>query len=304
MHPFTQNSVEDLRKILIQSGKYSQKDADEIKGKAKLVEAVMSLEKDEENIKDTFEKAVEPCMVETLSSITEHEERPTIPSYNSVDWNKYVLNQFQESELQDGKYPKLDGLRRVAQVLLGDIICSGPKTVFAPVQHDTPGRATCVYEVIFDWKLNNPLGGEKRIFSSVAGAWIGNTDDEYAVFPEAIAETRAEARALRRALRMTAPSAEELTKKDTKQIVKQMSEKSTDGEWQETDAISGTQINFLTKKCENLKIDLMKFINSGKEKYNSINDVPKIVAVQMLKTLNDYQNTTNNSLVIPEEIKL
>jgi hypothetical protein len=295
---FTQTSVSDLRKILVESGKYTDEQANEIKGKAKLVEAVMALESREDsevNFKEVFAQA--EVVPDVVAQVNER-VKGSIPDITSYDWHDYVMSHFHADELQDGKYPKVDGLRRVAEILIGRIIISGPKDVFGTLTPDNTGRATVVYQVVFD-----TLGGQK-VFSSVAGSYLGNTDDEYAVFPEAIAEVRAEARALRRALRLRAVSAEELTSKDTKQIVKAQTERISDGEWELNDNISSTQITFLTKTCEKLGIDLNKFICSGKETYADIKSIPKGVAVDMIKRLNEYQSSTNQSIVIPEEIKL
>ena len=130
--------------------------------------------------------------------------------------------------------------------------------------------------------------------------WHGNTDDLFCAHPVATASTRAEGRALRKALKVKCLAAEELAKKDIASIVRQTVQKPTDGEWRENDPISNPQINFIDAKCKQLDIDVVAFINSGENSYESIQDVSKETASKMLGLLNEYQ-TKNKS--IPKEVE-
>ena len=96
-------------------------------------------------------------------------------------------------------------------------------------------------------------------------------------------------------------AAEELAKKDIVSIVRQSvnADKGIDGEWNEEDAISLPQINFIDTKCKQLDINVMGFVNAGVEHYGSIAEVSKQTASKMLSTLNEYQ-TKNKS--IPEKL--
>tara|TARA_R100000005_G_C4990625_1_gene198081 strand:- start:575 stop:1342 length:768 start_codon:yes stop_codon:yes gene_type:complete len=223
------------------------------------------------------------------------QQEDLMPAYGSEDWNEYVMSKFENGELFDGN-PTCAGLRRVAEELLGTIVVSRPSQVFPATESDGPGRATVVFEVVIDWMDS----GQMRTFADVADVWHGNTDDLFCAHPAATASTRAEGRALRKALKVKCLAAEELTrKKDVESIVRQTVQTPTDGEWKEEDAISTPQINFVDAKCKQLNIDVMGFVNSGTDSYETIKDVSKKTASKMLGVLNEYQNKSKD---IPENI--
>jgi hypothetical protein len=219
----------------------------------------------------------------------ENENENVMPVYGSKDWNDYVMNKFEPKELIDGN-PVCAGLRRVAEDVLGTIVSSRPTQVFPATDPDGPGRATVVFEVVIDWMDS----GHYRTFADVADVWHGNTDDLFCAHPVATASTRAEGRALRKALKVKCLAAEELAKKDIVSIVRQAVQKPTDGEWKEEDAISMPQINFVDAKCKQLNVDVMGFINSGAESYDSIKDISKKTASKMLGVLNEYQTKSKD----------
>ena len=53
------------------------------------------------------------------------------PSMTDPKWNDYVMSMFTEKEMYNGN-PLVNGLRRVAEVVLGPIVYSGPTPVFPP----------------------------------------------------------------------------------------------------------------------------------------------------------------------------
>ncbi len=221
---------------------------------------------------------------------------PDVPEYGSQEWNEYVMGHFRKDELIDGN-PICAGLRRVAGLLLGEVIESGPDQVFPATDGNGPGRATVVYQVAINW-MNS---GQLRVFKEVADVWHGNTDDLFCAHPVATASTRAEGRALRKALGVRCLAAEELARKDIVSIVQQSVQKDnpTDGEWAEDSKISASQINFIDNKCRQLDINVIGFINSGEGEYGSINEVEKKKASAMLGVLNKYQTKATE---IPETI--
>lgn len=266
-----------------------------------LVEAIMA--KDEEFVTmqipsedDIFETSEEDVQEETMTLQEDVGQTESSPSMFSSEWNEYVMAHFQANELIDGN-PICAGLRRVAELLLGDIIESGPEQVFPATDGLSPDRATVVFKVVFDW-MNS---GSIRTFKEVADVWHGNTDDLFCAHPVATASTRAEGRALRKALKLRCLAAEELAKnKDIVNIVQQSINKApTSGEYQADKNISSQQIQFIDNKCSVLDIDAFAFINMGNSSFAGINEVTKDSAKKMIKVLNNYQNNSNE---IPQNI--
>ena len=211
-----------------------------------LVEAIMSKDEDfvtmqVENEFDIFEENAteeEAAVIKEVVGSTNEESRP---SMFSDEWNPYVMAHFHTNELIDGN-PICAGLRRVAELLLGDIIESGPEQVFPATDGMAPDRATVVFKVVFDW-MNS---GQQRVFKEVADVWHGNTDDLFCAHPVATASTRAEGRALRKALKLRCLAAEELAKKDIVNIVQEsVKQVPTSGDYQLNAGISSQQIAFV-----------------------------------------------------------
>ena len=240
---------------------------------------------DEVNLDEDFEVIEEEAFEKTYESNID----PDAPDYNSTEWSDYVMTKFDKSELIDGN-PICAGLRRVAELMLGTIIESGPEQVFPSTDPSKPGRATVLYKVVFDW-MNT---GYIKTYKEVADVWHGNTDDLFCAHPVATASTRAEGRALRKALKIRALAAEELAKKDIVGIGQ-----ATTADWNPEDTISNQQVTFINNKCKQLDIDVRKFVNMGSTRYESINDVTRNTAQKMLRQLNDYQQKGS----IPEQIQ-
>lgn len=205
------------------------------------------------------------------------------PNPTSPDWNDYVLSLFDESELYDGR-PLCAGLRRVAELVMGRIVSSRPTQVFAPQSGDEIGRATVIWEIVFE---------DGSLFSDVADCWEGNTDDAFCVFNTATAATRAEGRALRKALRLKTVAAEEMTKKNTASIVRSISQtkamEATDGEYNNAERMTDKQGNFIDLKSKQLNIDVEAFFKEVFET-NVKRKVTKSQASDAIQLLGgDYQ---------------
>jgi hypothetical protein len=296
----TQPSVNELRRILVESGKYTQEQADAIKGKSKLSELVLELgvDNDVPAIAAIFDSLEPEVKCEASDSAVEETQEENKPTRLDEGWQDYVLSQFKPEELDNG-YPKIVGLRRVAQRLIGPIISSLPTQLNTIVDERNPsGRTNCIYEIIFDAFHGNTIK-----YGAAASSWIGNTDDDFAAFTEAIAEVRAESRALRKALNLNIVSQEETTTKNVKEIVQalQTREVEKSGDWQEDDSISVSQELMIKKTTERLGVDLGKLLT--KENLGELNELTKKQAIRLIDLLNQYQNSSKESVAIPEEIK-
>lgn len=220
------------------------------------------------------------------------------PDYLAPEWHDYVMSHFHEKELEAG-YPNVDGLRRVSQLLLGEIIESEPVNVI--VSTDLPPRATVTYKVRFRWNRDFDLCGSVkrysyRTFGDVGDVWLGNTDATFAAFASSTACTRAEGRCLRKALRLRVCAAEELPKLDPAKQVAAASQTNPNVPNQ----ITQEQELFLNKKCKDLDIEVFAFINSGENQYRSISSVTKETAAKMIKKLGEMKK---DKTLISEEIK-
>ena len=175
------------------------------------------------------------------------------PAITDPGWNDYVLQMFEPEEMYN-KMPLCNGLRRVAELLMGRIVFSGPVQVFPPADGNELGRSTVIWKIEFD---------DGSIFCDVADSWEGNTDDTFCVFNTATAATRAEGRALRKALRLKTVAAEEMTKKNTASIVRSISQTkamaNTDGEYDDSSRMTDPQARFIDGKCKQLNIDVEAF---------------------------------------------
>lgn len=228
------------------------------------------------------------------------------PSQLDPEWHDYVMSKFQDYELVEingDKYPNCYGLRRVVELLIGDIIESRPTSliVSADSTSNNPGRVTCIYEVTV---RDHDTGALKK-YGDVAEVFALNCDDLFLAYPAATAVTRAEGRCLRKLLKVRCVAAEELTRnKNVGDAVRAVIKSApTDGSYQNSseDPITGAQIRAIQSRCNTLKINVSKFINSMKsgKTYAKIEDINKSDASDMIKLLNVYQN---NSEPIPINI--
>ena len=133
-----------------------------------------------------------------------------LPDKTSVDWNDFVMSHFADNELvhKDGKsYPLVNALRRVTQLLIGEVVQETVHTVQAPTEQSGWG-ATVQATVQIIQKDNDVI----LTFSAVADSSSSNTDPGFRMFPSSMAETRAVGRAFRKALALSTVSYEELSK--------------------------------------------------------------------------------------------
>ncbi len=208
-----------------------------------------------------------------------------IPAFCDPEWHDYVMKQFKEDEVFKGN-PTVDGLRRVAEQLVGEIIESNAEVV-EPVRFADNGRLSPV-TIKYHIKILSKLTDKILYYSEVADVFDGNTMPDYARHATSVAATRAEGRALRKLLKLRkivcaeeadAPKLEESTMYDK---------------------IREDQINFIDVLCKQNDINVNKYVNSGSKKYKNIYEVPLNNAAGMLQYLSQLQT---NHETIKEELK-
>lgn len=219
-----------------------------------------------------------------------------VPNYNSPEWSDYVLSELQMDEMDADGHPLLNGLRRIAGSLLGDILFSGPVNV----QNDLEGkRSYCLYEIKFLWTRdaveftpnNEPI--LTRTFRASADADKDNTDEVFDQFPSTIAESRAEARCLRKALGLKVISKEESCNK----LQKQLNDKWNKNNKEEK--IASPSIKVITAKCAKLDIDLNALL--GQYECKDINDLSKFNGQKIMRQIKGYEE---NKSTIPNNLKV
>ena len=241
------------------------------------------------------------------------------PRKGSPEWNDYVLKLFTEDEYVDVsvdggnhkiKGVKCDGLRRVAQLVLGEFVRSGPvqSHVEYPsydingkeqlVKMQTPPCAWVRYEIEY-----LPHFSPMRttvIWGGLADVNYANTDPKFIPFALATAETRAEARALRKALGIKILAAEELTNLDTASKMEVI----TNADWS-PGLINDAQKAAINRMAQKLKISVYKLINcdrdsikSGPLKYtekdirnDSLDALNNEAAIKVIALLNEIQQS-------------
>lgn len=314
-------SVAELRNELVRISDLTREEVDGIKGKANIVYELTQRGYTPKDMEIEFDPLVETVaeeqslgFTEDTTTVPENEIQSTpkvVMDQGHPEWTQYVLEQFAEDELFEvngTKYPSVAGLRRVAEILLGDITFSGAVDVKTthPTEFSPLGCCSVLYEIRFLWKLGMPDYIDltdslvTKTFRGLAGASQTNTDNEYAIYPEAIAEVRAEGRALRKALGLkNVVAREEITTKKIEDIIP-----SKTSDWNPEEPIGNNQKATILAKCGQHGIDVMKFINSGTKQYDSIDSVSKETAAKMIKELTNYSITTEHSKEIPESVKV
>ena len=157
----------------------------------------------EDNIQcRTIEQAIEFGR-DVLTAQVGNSQTSELPEFNQEhcptdpDWTEYVLSKLSPDELSPEGRPTCDGLRRVAELVLGVTINSSVRIIQAP----GPDNAmTAVAE--FSYTYESIHTNREVTFTAAADCNSGNTDGMFSKFATAMAETRAEGRALRKALRL------------------------------------------------------------------------------------------------------
>lgn len=318
---FSSYRIQDLRDFFEEKGY----DEDQFLGKRKveLVDAIMS-----NDLEDEFERFMDggPTLdnveldddVSTMPTAFAQpaQRRPDVivpvqPDRGTKEWHDYVMGLFNDDEkvnytTLDGKKieaVRADGLRRVGELALGQVISSGPVEQHMEYSGVRGLPAAWVkYKIII-----RKFDGTIVEYSSLGDVNYVNTDNTFLGFALLTAETRAKGRAWREALGVRTYAIEEFSgKKDTAAAVEEISS----ADWKEQ-PITTSQIRTIRNLCGKLKIDPYKLINvnaqwkyvEGKERYESLEDeaLTNKQAATLIGKLNEMQQ---GSRPVDESVKL
>lgn len=285
-------TVEELREELIKLG-LTPEEAEAIKGKSNILNKIEEIRvgKESEEMFDNaqvVEEHNETLVLGTHQTGVETEQpescEKVVPSISSPAWQDYVLSHLQENEKIKG-HPKADSLRRLTELLLGPIVNIDTQVPQCPDQNNNY-RATVIVSIDVETTNSLDYNGLMIRASGAADVFPGNTEQLFAKFPVATAETRAEGRAYRKLLRLVnIVTAEELV--DENQI------------YDPTDRIDTAQIMMIKQMCSTnkLNINVEELLSKYNIQVDSLEKISKSKAQEICKILSSYQATG-----VPEEL--
>lgn len=206
------------------------------------------------------------------------------PKFGSREWHDFVMSRFESDELFEGN-PKVDGLWRVAEDVLGIIKTYTSRVVESPTEKNGFGATVECFISVYV-----PEIGE-LVSSGVGDCNFKNADLTYARFPSSLAETRAKGRALRTLLRLrNIVAAEEL---------------STDvPDSDDNELITDTQIDKIDLLCSKLDINVALIIPAVLEEYSyvfkNVRSISKHMAGKVIRRIDSFQN---DKKLIKKELK-
>jgi len=235
---------------------------------------------------DELRQEAEDEMMEEMRELTNpHDTEDITPSH--PEWTQFVLGKFMDDEL-DGENPRVEGLRRVAEELLGDIVEEGCDLVDPPSMEN--GMRACAKSwVVFS------NGSENKRFEALADACENNVSPDYAMYLCAMADTRAKGRCYRNALKLRRiVSAEEIG------VGGSFGRQDTD-----EDAIQTGQITAIRMLADRLGVSILKLVedlemNCQKTESGAIdlNSLDRASAQVVVKRLNELRQTR-----VPDKLK-
>ena len=232
-----------------------------------------------------IESAVEQDDSMVLVPDTKEENTNTdsvAPRVTDPMWTSYVMKQFATDELE-GENPRVEGLRRVAELLVGEIIEERSELLSAP-NMDNGFRAICKASVLFE-----TMNGTMKRFEGMADAYEGNLTPDFAIYLVTMAETRAKGRCFKNALKLKrVVSAEEMRSGEDKQDIPYGSE-----------SIDGGQVTSIQIMCERLNISIPKLLKNMELGKDSLGSLTRTEAIIVAKRLGDYRShgSVPNSII-------
>lgn len=257
---------DELGSILISKG-VRNNETECIKGKENRIKAIMKIEQDEKDGKKSNPNTIEKDKKDIRTS--------------DPNWTSHVLDCLTEDEIKYG-YPTVDGLRRITELIYGDILVSHTDILEIPTTKYE--KCTACHHI----ELRRHFDGEIISAKSCVDVRYHQTTAPYNEYLVATACTRAEGKTLRRILKLATVTAEEVqgTEFENEENLIQLK-------------INEGQILGIRKVCERLNINVNKLIKRYGESFDKIENVPHTIAIQILNDCSLYQN---NSRPIPKEI--
>lgn len=295
----TKMSVEEIRDELVSKFGMTREAVDSIKGKKALAGLLAGyatdaaragkgdLEDSDFSGSELFAEEADELTDSPLDYVADAADvgEPEVPLTTDPEWSDYVISRLTENELFEGA-PKVSGLRRVTELLFGEIVQSETKVIQAP-SPDNERRATVVHRVT----LAPDDEGIVRVSEGAADVYSGNSDRVYGNHPVALAETRAEGRALRRLLRLGSHvvTAEEKIKP---------SEKLDDFLPPDASKISDVQLMGMDLVAKRINLNLRKVLDKEYPNVNNITELSNDDGIKVLNILSSYQSTG-----VPDDLK-
>ena len=192
------------------------------------------------------------------------------PEITAAGWAQYVLGQFADDEL-DEQNPRVEGLRRVAELLLGEIVEEECDLIQCPDPANGM-RASVKARITF------ARDGLSKTFTGLADAGPDNCTDEFGRFPVAMAETRAKGRAFRAALRLRRVVAAE-----------EVAGMLLDGESLDEQAIQVGQVNIISMLAERQKVAIPALLKHLGIDKGDLRKLTRSEGMLVAKTLNEMR---------------
>lgn len=273
---------EEIGKFLIEedSAKESMSALDDIENKDNTDNNIEVIKCDKSSIyymKQNGEEDIKPC---------------------DSEWTKFVLSHFSEDE-KEGENPRVEGLRRVSELLIGEIIEEGCDLI-SPPTFDNGMRACVKAWVVFLVRNKNGkiYTEHTKKVEALADCCPDNSFDDdslkisFSKFPTALAETRAKGRVFRSALKLKRIVCAEETNKISK-----IQNEGTDEESIQVGAM--TNIRLLTDRYNVSIPKLLKYLEL--QEGDSPSDLKQLKQTEALIVQKHLSSLGNGN--VPDQIK-
>ncbi len=255
----TQYSVGELRDLLVNQYGVSREEADSITPKAAVKAKLRELQSDDE-ILESAEEVVDAPSNQVVQSVDQE------MNANNPKWTEHVISLMFADELFEG-HPKVDGLRRIAELIAGPILQVSSDVVQTPDMNNN-----------FHATVKVTVATNDMLVDGCADAGPNNTDRLFSKHPVAVAESRAEGRAYRKLLRLrNIISAEEVVKDD--QIL------------DEYEVINNAQVKTIDRMCSDSNINVEKWLKTQGIDLGDFSKTTKTKATELCGKLNTLRGT-------------